>query len=81
MAKINVCDICKADGKLVETKIHITMQGPPELELDVCEHCATKVKPLTNIEYVKYVFKLKGIDLTGDKAKSILGKKMKLTEQ
>lgn len=69
--KIHVCDVCKSEGKLVESKRHITVSGKPDLRLDVCEDCNKNRIPKDNIEYVKLCYKVSDVELTTEQAKKI----------
>lgn len=67
MAKIMVCDICKKDGKLTECSRYISYRGRPMWRLDYCDGCKGKI-PKKNVDYVKFIYSLKGITLTDEEA-------------
>ncbi len=58
MVAIHVCDICKADGKLVETTLYRKVTGRPELRLDVCKGCDRIKVPKDFVGYVKLVYRV-----------------------
>ena len=68
MAKITVCDICKKEGKLTETRKYMSVKRRPELRVDYCEGCKSKI-PDDMVAYVKFSFGLSGINLTDDEAR------------
>lgn len=63
MANIKVCDICKKDGKLTETTRYMSVKGMPNLRLDYCESCKSKI-PVKMVDYAKLCYSLMGITLT-----------------
>lgn len=67
--KTYVCDICKSEGKLIESKRKISVTGNPNLRLDVCEDCNKNKVPKDNIEYVKLCYKLRGIEISTEQAR------------
>ena len=62
MAKINVCDICKKEGKLTETNKFMKVKNRQDLRLDYCKDCAFKI-PKAFRDYVTFVYGLMGMDL------------------
>lgn len=63
--KISICDPCKSfDNKTVETNKYMSVKGKPHLRLDTCPSHESIVKNLTMVDYVRYVYKCMGIDLT-----------------
>ncbi len=73
MAAIHVCDVCRSNGKLVETTRYRSVKGRPELRLDVCDAC-DKTVPKNMTEYVKLVYRTKGVELSDEDAKKIAGR-------
>ena len=71
MAKVLCCDICKKDGKLTETNKYISVRGKPDLRLDHCPKCKSKI-PQNMTKYVIFVYDLHGIKLTESEAKKML---------
>ncbi len=65
MAKITVCDICKRDGKLVETTHYRKVKNRPDLRLDVCDVCNELIdfKKMPMDEYKKLVYSCHGWEL------------------
>ena len=59
MANVHVCDVCKADSKLVESTKYMSVKHRPELRLDYCDACGVKTKGLSMLEYVKLVYKVR----------------------
>jgi len=59
MSKIVVCDICKHEGKLVETNKYMSVKGKPFLRLDYCSKCRSKI-PADMTEYRKLVARVNG---------------------
>ena len=72
MAKINVCDICKKEGKLTETNKYMRVKNRQDLRLDYCKVCASKI-PKAFRDYVKFVYGLSGANLD-DKTLDTLAK-------
>lgn len=57
--KITVCDRCHKEGKkLVETIRFMKVKNHPELRLDLCDPCMTKIKSFSMKEYVRLAYKL-----------------------
>ena len=73
MAKVTVCDMCKNDGKLTETKRYYSVKNNRNLRLDYCNECAIKI-PQEIKHYVVFVYALKGATITIADAKRILGR-------
>lgn len=71
MVKINCCDICYKEGKIREAKKYITVKGRRELRVDYCDECKSKI-PENMVEYVKFCYVLKGINLTDEEAQKML---------
>lgn len=70
--KINVCDICHSEGKLVETTLYRKVTGRTDLRLDVCETCDRTRIQKSMVDYVKLVYKVTlGMDLSDEDAKRI----------
>lgn len=57
--KITVCDICKKDGKLTETKKYFRVKNHPEFRLDFCLNCKDKI-PKEIERYKDFVHKIRG---------------------
>ena len=71
MAKVNVCDVCKSEGKLMETNKYMSVKKRPNLRIDICEE-HKKILPKGMVEYVQFVYKMKGIELTEEAASNML---------
>lgn len=58
MVKTTVCDICKKNGKLVETTHYRKVKNRPDLRLDVCTGCNETIdfKKMPIDEYQKLVY-------------------------
>lgn len=75
MAKIIVCDVCKKENKLVETRNYLKVKGMPALRLDVCDKHNKEITgkyPRITPEYVQYVYDLQGINIDLETAKAML---------
>lgn len=73
MARIKVCDICLASGKLVRSNGGYSLKRHRELTLDYCNSCGEGIPVETNVEYAQYVYRIKyGVDLTEEQAKQML---------
>ena len=70
MAKINVCDICMKDGKLVQTHQYMKVTSRPDLKLDYCPGCKSKI-PEDMTAYVKLVYGTQGIELDDERAREL----------
>lgn len=73
--KITVCDVCKSEGKMVETTTGLTVKGKTWLKIDLCKQHATEVRaqfPRINVEYAMFVMKAKGTPIGRDTAESFL---------
>lgn len=63
--KINVCDPCKKlDNKLVETNRVLRVKGRSFLNIDVCDIHGPELSKLAMPEYVRYIYKMNGTELT-----------------
>lgn len=74
MVKITCCDICYAVKKLTESTRYMSVKGRRDLRLDYCDGCKAGI-PKDIIKYVQFCYALKGIPLTEDEAKKMLGRK------
>lgn len=62
--KITICEPCKrVDSKIVETDRLIRVKGRAFLNMDMCENHATEAKKKSMVEYVRYVFEIRGSEL------------------
>ena len=72
MAKIHVCDVCKSEGKLTETRRYFSVKGKPMLRIDVCPVHNDKVKKMGMTEYKIFVYKVvHNVTLLPETAKTI----------
>ena len=72
MAKIRVCDICRKDGKLTESKRYNSLKGHPDLRIDVCD-AHKDTAPNNAIEYIIFAMKvLYGMDVDHEQAEERL---------
>lgn len=69
--KIQVCDICRKEGKLIEAARYVKLQRST-CRIDVCATHSAFVKTLKNVEFVKLSYELSGVELSDDEAKKIL---------
>jgi len=70
MAKITVCDLCKAKGKLTETNRYMKVKGRADLRLDYCPACKDLI-PQKMVDYVKLVYSVSGVTLSDEEAKKM----------
>ena len=72
--KVNICDICyKNDKKLVEATSKISIKKMAYLNIDICDKCSKSgIVPKPIKDYVKFVYKLDGLDLTDERVNLIL---------
>lgn len=74
--KIHVCDVCKGeDRQLVQTNRYLSVKRRPNLRIDLCEKHMLEVSerfPKITSEYIQYVYGLRGMKLTEERAKDIL---------
>jgi len=62
--KTTICDPCKKeDNAITETLQYTKVKGKPYLRVDVCPKHNAEIKKMNMIEYVRYCFKLNGIEL------------------
>lgn len=72
MANIKVCDICKSEGRLVESKGRMTFRGHSGLNLDYCKEYQILI-PKEPVAFTKFSYKIHaGVEITTEKAKEIL---------
>lgn len=63
--KVTICDPCKKfDSKTTETLRYLKVKGKPFLRVDVRDEHNKEVNKLSMPDYVRYSFKLSGIDLS-----------------
>lgn len=63
--KITICDPCKRlDNKVTETIRYMKVKGRPDLRLDICDNHGAEIKGMPMVNYVRYVYKCNGIELT-----------------
>lgn len=55
--KLNVCDICLSEGKLVKAIGYFRVKGYQGLRLDFCASCKKKI-PKDGVKYEKYAKKV-----------------------
>jgi len=67
MAKVNVCDICLKEGKLTKTSTYMKVARRPDLRLDYCKGCKSKI-PSGLIDYTQFVYRLSGVELSHEEA-------------
>ena len=74
LAKIQVCDLCKADGKLTECSTYMRVRNKPTWRLDYCSGCKKKIEKLSMIEYVRLVYtkKFKWKSISDEEIKKLL---------
>jgi len=68
--KIMICDICKSKGQLTETRQYMSVKGRKDLRLDYCKACQKDI-PKNMTEYIKFVYKLSGVDLSDEQARDL----------
>jgi len=71
MAKILICDICKKEGKITESKTYYRVSGRKDLRIDYCPACKNKI-PKKMTEYVKFAYSLHDINLNDEELQRIL---------
>lgn len=63
--KITICDPCKKnDNVITETMRGLKVKGRSYLNIDICEKHGAELKTMAMPDYVRYVMKLNGIELT-----------------
>lgn len=68
MAKVHVCDICLAEGKLTKTTRYFKVKHRPELRLDYCLGCRSRI-PNDMVGYIKLVYSVvHKVELTDERA-------------
>jgi len=77
MAKVMVCDLCRRDGKLTETRRFVRVKRMPELRIDCCDSCIQKVDKLPMMEYVKLANGVHGFELSESQIRSQYGGRLK----
>lgn len=62
---IHICDPCKKfDNVVTETNKVIRVKGRSYLNMDVCDKHSDEVNNLSMVDYVRYSYKIQGIELT-----------------
>ncbi|MFA5790606.1 MAG: hypothetical protein WC976_06070 [Caldisericia bacterium] len=75
--KVNVCDVCLKANKLTKATTVTSVKGMPELRLDLCAECRTKI-PEKMKEYIKLCHSLMGVTMTDAEIIKIYGGRIKL---
>jgi hypothetical protein len=78
MVKLQVCDICKKDGKYVECTRYYRVSKRPDLRLDYCSNCFGKIPSGKGNfrQYVQYVkFIKEGITMSEEELTEFLKKR------
>ena len=61
MSKVMLCDVCRHEGKMVETTKYLRVKGNRNLRLDLCDRHMWEVKrkyPMVKPEYRKFVIEM-----------------------
>jgi hypothetical protein len=71
--KIEVCDICYKQKKILkECDKVIRVKNRVELKLHFCNECKPLI-PKDMVDYVIFVYKLDGLDVSKERARTMLG--------
>ncbi len=63
MAKVHICDLCRAEGKTTLATGGARIKGLSMFNIDMCPEHAKSTRSMTAVEHVRKSYALSGVEL------------------